>query len=81
MAKGLFRKYAIEDYELISAGTIPKSQINPLATEVMKEIGIDISNQNPKEVSEEMIRNADRIINMGCMIKRVSVLHYLFPKY
>jgi arsenate reductase len=69
MAEGLFRKYAPSDYEPISAGTVPKSQINPLAAEVMMEIGIDIGNQKPKELSEEMIRNADKIINMGCMDK------------
>ncbi len=69
MAEGLFRKYAPKDYEPTSAGTVPKSQINPLAAEVMREVGIDISNQKPKELSEEMIRNADKIINMGCMDK------------
>jgi arsenate reductase len=35
----------------------------------MKEIGIDISNQKPKEMTENMIRNATKIINMGCMDK------------
>jgi protein-tyrosine-phosphatase len=67
MAKGLFRKHAPEGYEATSVGTIPKSQINPIAAQVMKEIGIDIGNQKPKELSEEMIRTADIIINMGCM--------------
>src|ERR687894_555626 len=69
MAEGLFRKYAPSDYEPISAGTVPKSQINPLAAEVMREIRIDIVTQKPKELGEEMIRNADKIINMGCMDK------------
>ena len=69
MAEGLFRKYAPKDYEPISAGTVPKSQINPLAVEAMREIGIDIGTQKPKELGEEMIKNADIIINMGCMDK------------
>ena len=69
MAEGLFRKYAPSDYEPISAGTVPKSQINPHAAEVMKEIGIDIGTQKPKELSEEMIKNADIIVNMACMDK------------
>jgi arsenate reductase (thioredoxin) len=69
MAEGLFRKYAPSDYEPLSAGTVPKSQINPLAAEVMREIGIDIGTQKPKELNEEMIKNADKIINMGCMDK------------
>ncbi len=35
----------------------------------MKDVGIDISNQKPKEMTEDMIRNATKIINMGCMDK------------
>ena len=69
MAEAFFRKYAPDDYEPKSAGTHHKSQINPLAVQVMKEVGIDISNQKPKEMTEDMIRNATKIINMGCMDK------------
>jgi protein-tyrosine-phosphatase len=67
MAEGFFRKYAPEGYEPVSAGTKPVSQINPLAVQVMNEIGIDISNQKPKDLTEDMMRNSDKIINMGCM--------------
>ncbi|MGH9978008.1 MAG: arsenate reductase ArsC, partial [Nitrososphaeraceae archaeon] len=49
--------------------TQPTSQINPLAIQVMNEIGIDISKQKSKDLTEDMIRNSDRIINMGCMDK------------
>jgi arsenate reductase (thioredoxin) len=69
MAEGFFRKYAPEGYEPISAGTKPVAQINPLAIQAMKEIGIDISNQKSKDLTEDMIRNSDKIINMGCMDK------------
>ena len=67
MAEGFFRKYAPKDYETISAGTVPTSQINPIAVEVMKEAGIDISKQKPKDLTEDMMRNATAIVNMGCM--------------
>jgi arsenate reductase (thioredoxin) len=67
IAEGFFRKYAPEGYETLSAGTQPISQINPLAVQVMKEIGINISKQKPKDLSEDMMRNSDKIINMGCM--------------
>lgn len=67
MAEGFFRKYAPKDYETISAGTVPTSQINPIAVEVMKEVGIDISKQKPKDLTEDMMRNATTIVNMGCM--------------
>ena len=70
MGEGFFRKYAPEGFEPLSAGTKPISQINPLAIQVMNEIGIDISKQKPKDLSEDMMRNSDKIINMGCMDKR-----------
>ena len=35
----------------------------------MKKLGIDISTQKPKEITDEMIRNSEYIINMGCMDK------------
>jgi arsenate reductase (thioredoxin) len=67
MAEGFFRKYAQKDYETVSAGTVTTSQINPIAVEVMKEAGIDISKQKPKDLTEDMMRNAITIVNMGCM--------------
>ena len=67
MAESFFRKYAPKGYETVSAGTVPTSQINPIAVDVMKEVWIDISSQNPKDLTEYMMRNATTIINMGCM--------------
>jgi len=67
MAEGFFKKYAPEGFIPASAGTKPISQIDPLAIQVMNEIGIDISKQKPKDLSEDMMRNSDKIINMGCM--------------
>ena len=70
MAEAFFRKYAPSDsYEAVSAGTKLSSEINPIAVKAMSQIGIDISKQKPKEITEDMIRNATKIINMGCMDK------------
>jgi protein-tyrosine-phosphatase len=69
MAEGFFRKYCTPEYEPQSAGTKPIETINPLAVEAMKEVGIDISLQKPKTISDSMIREATRIVNMGCMDK------------
>ena len=71
MAEAFFRKYAPSDsYEAASAGTTKlASEINPIAIKAMSQIGIDISKQKPKEITEDMIRNATKIINMGCMDK------------
>jgi arsenate reductase (thioredoxin) len=48
IAEGFFKKYAPEGYEPLSAGTRPVSQINPLAIQVMNEVGLDISKQKVK---------------------------------
>lgn len=69
MAEALFRKHAPKGYEPISAGTRPTPEINPLAIQAMKEIGIDISNQKPKILSNETIQRSAMSVNMGCMDK------------
>jgi arsenate reductase len=77
MAEAFFRIYAPDVYEAISAGTRHTSQINPLVVETMKEVGIDISKQKPKEMTEDMIRNATKIINMGCMDKNFCPISFI----
>ncbi len=67
MAEAFFRKYAPAKYNVISAGTTPSSQLNPVVVEVMKEVGIDMTQQSPKTLSDEMIENSSKTINMGCM--------------
>ena len=69
IAERFFNKYAPKGYKGISAGTKPVSQINPIAVEVMKEVGVDISNQKSKDITEEMMRNSFKTVNMGCMDK------------
>jgi arsenate reductase (thioredoxin) len=69
MAEGFFRKYAPEGYEPISAGTKPTSQINPIVVQVMDEVGLDIKQRKPKDITEDMMRNSTKIVNMGCMDK------------
>ena len=69
MAEGFFKKYAPNGFKTLSAGTKPVSQINPIVVQAMKEVGIDISKQKSKELIDEMIRDSDKVINMGCMDK------------
>ena len=69
MAEGFFRKYAPKGFMTLSAGTKPSGDINLLAIKVMKEVGIDISNQKSKDLTEDMMRNSTKIVNMGCMDK------------
>jgi arsenate reductase (thioredoxin) len=68
MAEGFFnQRYAPKGYRAISAGTRSVSQINPLAVQAMSEVGIDISNQKSKIITEDMIRNSAKSVNMGCI--------------
>ncbi len=71
ITEGFFRKYAPSGYNAISAGTKPLTQINSLAVEVMKEVGIDISNQKSKDITEDRVRNSTQIVKMGCMEREV----------
>ena len=69
MAEAFFRKYAPAKYNVISAGTTPSSQLNPVVVEVMREVGIDMTQQSPKTLSNDMIENSSKTVNMGCMDK------------
>jgi arsenate reductase (thioredoxin) len=67
MAEGFFIRYAPKGYRAASAGTRPAGEINPLAIQAMKEVGIDISSQKSKIITDDMIRDSVRAVNMGCM--------------
>jgi protein-tyrosine-phosphatase len=68
MAEGFFnQRYAPKGYHAISAGTRPVSQINLLAVHVMNEVGVDISSQKSKIITEDMIRSSAKSVNMGCI--------------
>jgi len=69
MAEGFFRKLGPSNFEVMSAGTKPASEINPTAVQVMKEVDIDISQNRSKIITSEMISESDTVINMGCMDK------------
>jgi len=66
MAESFLRKYQGESFEVASAGTEPKPQVHPLAVRVMDEIGIDISNQRPKDLKAYLGRAPVRHILIVC---------------
>ena len=51
---------------VLSAGSAPKDSINPLAVQVMAEVGIDIANNQPKVLTNEAVQESDVVITMGC---------------
>lgn len=67
MAEGFLRKYASQ-YDVMSAGTQPAQKLNPVVVQVMNEVGIDITQQKPKQLTDDMIKKSVSI-NMGCMNK------------
>ena len=69
MAEAFFKKFAPKQFNVSSAGTIPSLQLNPIVIQVMREIGIEIENQKPKLLSNLMIENSSKTVNMGCMDK------------
>ena len=69
MAEAFFKKYAPSKFKVISAGTAPSSQLNPKVMQVMSEIGITLDQQFPKLLSNDMIQDSLKTVNMGCMDK------------
>jgi protein-tyrosine-phosphatase len=69
MAEAFFRKFAPNRFNVLSAGTTPSSKLNPIVIQVMREIGIDMTHQQPKLLSDSMIKNSSKTVNMGCMDK------------
>jgi arsenate reductase (thioredoxin) len=63
MAEGFLRSFD-PNLEVFSAGTAPSSEVHPLAVEVMKEKGIDLSGQRPKKVDEFLDVPFDYVITV-----------------
>jgi len=66
MAAGFLRDLAGESIEVRSAGSLPADAINPVAVEVMREVGIDITAEQPKVLTTEAVQDSDVVITMGC---------------
>jgi arsenate reductase (thioredoxin) len=49
-----------------SAGSVPAASLNPTVIEAMTEVGLDLSREFPKPLTDEVVRAADVVITMGC---------------
>jgi arsenate-mycothiol transferase len=65
MAAGLMRKIAGDTVTVDSAGTEPGSAINRLSAATLLEVGVDISDQTPKQLTDDLIRRSDLIVVLG----------------
>jgi protein-tyrosine-phosphatase len=66
MAAALLNQQAGGRVLVRSAGSEPASSLNPRVVEAMREVGIDISQEFPKPLSDDSVRSADVVITMGC---------------
>jgi protein-tyrosine-phosphatase len=66
MAAGYLGALAGDRINVLSAGSEPKDQLNPVAVDVMAEEGIDIATNTPRLLSTDAVQQADVVITMGC---------------
>jgi len=66
MAAALLQRYAGGRVVVRSAGSAPAEEVNPAVVAAMAEVGIDISEEVPKALTDEAAREADVVVTMGC---------------
>ena len=66
MAAGLVKLRSHGRVHVRSAGSAPADEINPAVIEAMSEIGVDMSEEFPKPLTDEVVKAADVVITMGC---------------
>ncbi len=66
IAAGFTRQLGEGRIDVRSAGSTPANEINPAVIQAMEEVGIDLGQEYPKPIADEMVRAADVVITMGC---------------
>jgi len=66
MSRALFERAAAGAHTALSAGTAPAEHVHPEIIEVMRELGIDLSQRRPRLLTRELADQADLIVTMGC---------------
>jgi arsenate reductase (thioredoxin) len=66
MAAGWLMHLADGRIDVRSAGSQPADRINPVAVEAMREVGIDITDEQPKLLSPDAVQASDVVVTMGC---------------
>jgi len=66
MAAGYLQHLAGDRIEVLSAGSAPADQVNPVALEVMREEGIDVTSERPKLLTTDAVKESDIVVTMGC---------------
>ncbi len=66
MAAALLDHHAGGRVHVRSAGSVPADRINPAAVEALAEIGLDVTKEFPKPLTDEVVRASDVVVTMGC---------------
>ena len=66
MAAGWLRHLAGDTVQVRSAGSEPADRINPAAVQAMREVGIDITDQTPAQLTWDAAEASEVIVTMGC---------------
>jgi arsenate reductase len=66
MSAALLERQAGGRHRALSAGTTPGERVHPEVVEVMRELGVDLSDRRPQLLSSELAEQADVIVTMGC---------------
>jgi arsenate reductase len=66
MAAGLVKLRSQGRIHVRSAGSDPANEVNPAVVEAMEELGVDMREEFPKPLADEVVRAADVVITMGC---------------
>jgi arsenate reductase (thioredoxin) len=66
MAAAFLDRYARGRVRVRSAGSEPADRLNPAVVEAMNEVGVDLSRERPRALSDDLARSADVVITMGC---------------
>jgi arsenate reductase len=66
MSAALFERAAKGRHRALSAGTTPAERVHPEVVQVMRELGIDLADRKPQELTRELAEQADLVITMGC---------------
>jgi arsenate-mycothiol transferase len=69
LAAALMRQLAGASVDVYSAGTAPGQSLNPQAAECLIELGIDITGEHPKPVTDEVLATVDAVIVLGTEAK------------
>jgi arsenate reductase (thioredoxin) len=66
MSQALFERAVDGRHVALSAGTTPGDRVHPEVGEVMRELGMELSDRKPQRLTRELAERADVVVTMGC---------------